>query len=194
MPISRDHPLRRLFRELVTRHFQDDLSIAEYVCGLLIDFIHVDHLYQIRNSCGKRLEEVGEMLVESNPMLEARSFDREREVRKHIGDYTLFLSGLFPEYIASLPRRGLRLDSLVDYVKAGRESYRIVSCFDQFEYRNEAPLFRRLSDSFELRKWQALQDKRCRRDKNRDPGSDSEWLAGGGKLDGSSVQGGRNHV
>ena len=43
-------------------------------------------------------------------------------------------------------------------------------------------------------KWQALQDKRCRRDKNRDPGSDSEWLAGGGKLDGSSVQGGRNHV
>ncbi len=151
MPISRDHPLRRLFRELVTRHFQDDLSIAEYVCGLLIDFIHVDHLYQIRNSRGKRLEEVGEMLVESNPMLEARSFDREREVRKHIGDYTLFLSGLFPEYVASLPRRGLRLDSLVDYVKAGRESYRIVSCFDQFEYRNEAPLFRRLSDSFELR-------------------------------------------
>jgi len=50
-----------------------------------------------------------------------------------------------------LPRRGLRLDSLVDYVKAGRESYRIVSCFDQFECRNEAPLFRRLSDSIELR-------------------------------------------
>jgi len=50
MPISRDHPLRRLFRELVTRYFQDDLSIAEYVCDLLIDFIHVDHLYQIRNS------------------------------------------------------------------------------------------------------------------------------------------------
>ena len=78
MPISRNHPLRRLFRELVTRHFQDDPSIAEYVCGLLIDFIHIDHLYRIRNSCGKRLEEVGEMLVESNPMLEARSFDREQ--------------------------------------------------------------------------------------------------------------------
>jgi len=40
---------------------------------------------------------------------------------------------------------------LVDYVKAERESYRIVSCFHQFEYRNEASLFRRLSDSFELR-------------------------------------------
>jgi len=93
MPISRDHPLRKLFRELVTRHFQDDPNIAEYVCGVLTDFMHVDHLYRIRDACGKRLEEVGEMLIESNPMLEARSFDREREVRMHIGDYTLFLSG-----------------------------------------------------------------------------------------------------
>jgi hypothetical protein len=37
------------------------------------------------------------MLIESNPMLEARSFDYERKVRKHIGDYTLFLTGLFPK-------------------------------------------------------------------------------------------------
>jgi len=151
MAISRDHPLRRLFGELVRRHFQDDAGIAQYVSGLLLDFVHVDNLYRIRNARGRRLEDVGEMLIESNPLLEARSFDRERAVRKHIGDYTLFLTGLFPEYVASLPRRGLRLESMVDYVKAGKESYRIVSCFDQFEYRNEAPLFRRLSESFELR-------------------------------------------
>jgi len=88
------------------------------------------------------------MLVESNPLLDARSFDREREVRKHIG-YTLFLSGMFPEYVAALPRRGLRLDSMIDYVKAGKESYRIVAAFDQFEYRHVAPLFRRLAEQFE---------------------------------------------
>jgi hypothetical protein len=35
-------------------------------------------------------------------------------------------------------------------VKAGKESYAIVSSFDQFEYREEAPIFRRLSESFEL--------------------------------------------
>jgi len=151
MPISRDHPLRRLFGELVRRHFQDDAGIAHYVSGLLVDFVHVDNFYRIRNARGRRLEDVGEMLIESNPLLEARSFDRERAVRKHIGDYTLFLTGLFPEYVGSLPRRGLRLDSMVDYVKAGKESYRIVSYFDQFEYRSEAPLFRRLSESFELR-------------------------------------------
>ena len=38
----------------------------------------------------------------------------------------------------------------MDYVKAGKESYTIVSSFDQFEYREEAPLFRRLSETFEL--------------------------------------------
>jgi hypothetical protein len=63
-------------------------------------------------------------------LLQGRSFEREREVRKHIGDYTLFLTGIFPEYVARLPRRGLRLDSMIDYVQAGKESYRIVAAFD----------------------------------------------------------------
>ena len=70
---------------------------------LLIDFVDVENLYLIRNCRSKRLEDVGEMLVESNPLLEAKSFEREREVRKHIGDYTLFLTGMFPEYVATLP-------------------------------------------------------------------------------------------
>ena len=70
-------------------------------------------------------------------------------MRKHIGNYTLFLTGMFPEYVATLPRRGLRLDRLIDYVKAGKESYRIVAAFDQFEYRQLASLFRRLAEEFE---------------------------------------------
>jgi hypothetical protein len=119
------------------------------VGDLLIDFVHVENLYLIRNCRSKRLEDVGEMLVESNPLLEAKSFEREREVRKHIGDYTLFLTGMFPEYVATLPRRSLRLDSLIDYVRAGKESYRIVGAFDQFEYRDVAPLFRRLGEQLE---------------------------------------------
>ena len=149
MRISPDHPLRKLFVDLAAKELPADREVAAYVANLLIDFVHVDHLYRIRNCRGKRLQEVGEMLVESNPLLGARSFEREREVRKHIGDYTLFLTGMFPEYVATLPRRGLRLDSIIDYVKAGKESYRIVAAFDQFEYRHVAPLFRRLAEHFE---------------------------------------------
>jgi hypothetical protein len=149
------HPLRRLFAELVRRRLVlacglDDPALQDYIAGVLTDFTHVDNLFRIRNASGKRLEDVGEMLLESNPILRGRSFDHEREVRKHIGDYTLFLAGLFPEYVARLPRRSLRLDSLIDYVKAGKESYAVVASFNLFEYRHDAPLFARLSDNFEL--------------------------------------------
>ena len=149
MRVSPNHPLRRLFAELVAKELPADREVAAYVGDLLIDFVHVDNLYRIRNCRGNRLEEVGEMLVESNPALDAPSFERERAVRKHIGDYTLFLTGMFPEYVATLPRLGLRLDSLIDYIKAGKESYRIVGAFDQFEHRRAALLFRRLAEQFE---------------------------------------------
>ena len=83
--------------------------LPEYVSGVLIEFCHVDSLYRIRNSRGKALEDVGEMLIASNPLLEGRSFIYEREVRKHIGDYTLFLAGLFPEHVARIHRQKTRL-------------------------------------------------------------------------------------
>ena len=63
MRISPDHPLRRLFAGLVAKELSADHEVAAYVADLLIDFVHVDHLYRIRNSRGKPLEEVGEMLV-----------------------------------------------------------------------------------------------------------------------------------
>ena len=154
--VGRDHPLRHFFAEVVGRRFESDARLpdprlASYVSGLLVDFTHVDNLYRVRDTRGRRLEDVGEMLLESNPLLEASSFDREREVRKHVGDYVLFLAGLFPESLSGRQRfRQMRLDVFVDYMKAGKESYRVVSAFDQFEYRDEAPLFRKLADNFEL--------------------------------------------
>ena len=151
-----EHSLRQFFEDLVWRHFTEDVrleepSITRYVSDLLSSFAHINNLYQIRNAYGKQLDDVGEMLVESNPMLEATSFDRERAVRKHVGDYTLFMTGLFPESVAkSNQAKRRRLDAYLDFVQAGKESYAIVSSFDQFEYRGEATLFRRLSENFEL--------------------------------------------
>jgi hypothetical protein len=148
--------LRNFLGELVWRHFFEDVrleepQVATYVAAVLADFVRTENLYRIRNAQGKRLEDVGEMLVESNPLLEAASFDREREVRKHVGDYTLFMTGLFPENVARIQKtRRPPLDAFVDFVQAGKESYAVVSSFDQFEYKEEAPLFRRLSENFEL--------------------------------------------
>ncbi len=154
--ISKSHPLRQLFDELVRRRFVRDIQISDsqlprYISGILVDFMHIDNLYRIRDVRGKHLEDIGEMLLESDPLLKADSFDREREVRKHIGDYTLFMTGLFPEHVTGVRRsRGVRLESFVDFVKAGKESYRIVSSYDPPEYESEEPLFRQLADKFEL--------------------------------------------
>ena len=155
MRVRADHPLNHLFTGLVQKHLVrsagiEDREMAAYIASLLVDFTHVDSLFRIRNARGKRLEDVGEMLIESNPLLGGRSFFYEREVRKHVGDYTLFLAGLFPEYLKRLPKRGMRIDAFIDYMEAGKEAYRVVASFDQFEFRNIAPLFRRLAERFEL--------------------------------------------
>lgn len=153
--ISADHPLRRLFRGLVARRLAEvgwsDTPAGEYVGDLLTDFTHVDNLYRLRDARGRRLETVAEMLVEGSPLTGAGGFPREREVRRHVGDFTLFFTGVFPELMESLQvRRRRGPDLFVDYVAAGRESYRKVAQFDSFHGLPQAPVFARLADGFEL--------------------------------------------
>lgn len=153
--ISDSHALRGFFTELVTEHFADgvgihDQEVAGYISNMLTEFCDVEQLLKVRNACGRQVNDVGEMLLESDPIYgPAPSFDRERQVRKHIGDYTLFFAGMFPEAINHFRLRRARLENLVDFVKAGKESYYIVSQFDVFEYKKVAPLFARLSHQFE---------------------------------------------
>ncbi|PSH04331.1 MAG: hypothetical protein CXZ00_08225 [Acidobacteria bacterium] len=153
--ISDRHPLRLLLSEQIARHFDlevglRDEEIWDYLTNLLTEFCDAHKLYGLKNAEGRSLDDVGEMLLESDPIYgPAASFDREREVRKHIGDFTLFFSGMFPESVNRFRLRRQRLENLIDFVHAGKESYFIVSQFDQMEYRKVAPLFGRLSRNFE---------------------------------------------
>lgn len=156
-PIPDHHPLRRLFVTLTEKSFVErlgwsDLNVTEYVSNLLVEFAHTDSLYRIRNQQGKALDTVVELLFESEVLLEAQSIDREREVHRHIGDFTLFMTGLFPEFLRRLKSAGLiyHKDFLVDYVKTGKRSYKIVAQCPDGEASKETPLFRKLSDNFEL--------------------------------------------
>ena len=154
--IPESHALRTMFLQLVQEHYIHDVGVIDkdvctYVSNVLAEFCSTEHLYKIRDANGRALHDVGEMLLESDPIYgPAPSFGREREVRKHIGDYTLFFTGMFPESINSLRLRRARLEGFVDFMKAGKESYTIVSKFNQFEYEQEAPLFAKLADNFEL--------------------------------------------
>src|SRR5712672_3350046 len=153
--IPESHPLRKLFQELVGRHYAEEIGIRDpevvaYVSHLLTEFCESDQLFKIHDPSDRPLTDLGEMLLESDPIYgPAPSFDRERQVRKHIGDYALFFAGMFPESINNHRMRRTRMESLIDFVKAGKESYYIVSKFEHFEYAKVAPLFRRMSQEFE---------------------------------------------
>ena len=153
--IPESHPLQQLFVELVGRHYAQEIGIRDpqvvsYVSHLLTEFCDARQLFRLRNASGRPLDDVGEMLMESDPVYgPAPSFDRERQVRKHIGDFTLFFTGMFPESVNRYRLHRQRLDTLVDWMKAGKESYYIVSKFEHFEYTKVAPLFANLSQHFE---------------------------------------------
>ena len=153
--IPETHPLHQLFVELVGRHYAQEIGIRDpqvigYVAHLLAEFCDAEQLMKIRTASGRPLNDVGEMLIESDPIYgPAPSFDRERQVRKHIGDYTLFFAGMFPESINHYRLRRQRVENFVEWVKAGKESYYIVSKFEHFEYAKVAPLFAQLSRKFE---------------------------------------------
>jgi hypothetical protein len=147
--------LQDFFGGLVSETFAStiglrDVGLTNYISEMLTNFCQAEELYKIRNAAGRQLSDVGEMMLESDPIFgSAPSFDRERAVRKHIGDYTLFFAGMFPDSINGTRLRRQRLESLIDFIKAGKESYYIVSKFDLFEYATAAPLFGKLAARFE---------------------------------------------
>jgi hypothetical protein len=151
--VPQEHALRQFFHEVVSDCYPtytglSDPEVTTYVADLLTEFTAAENLYRIRDASGKPVREVSEMLAASDPVLgTAPSFDVERELRKHIGDFALFSTGMYPE---SMHRWRSPSDaSYVEMVKTGKESYYIVSQFNLFEYKQEAPFFARLSEEFE---------------------------------------------
>jgi len=152
--ISESNPLQQFFQELVARNYGElgvrSSEVQAYVSNLLTEFCDVENLYKLKDENGEPLHDVGAMLLASDPIYgSAPSFDRERQVRKHIGDYALFFTGMWPEALNRFRLRRARMEGLIDFIRAGKESYFIVSKFEHFEYAKVAPLFRRMSQDFE---------------------------------------------
>jgi len=155
--VPQQHPLRQLFGFLTERNFTEtlgwpDFNVTDYLSNLLVEFAHIDRLHRIQDQKGQTVETVVELLYESEAGHDADSAEREREVHRHIGDFTLFIAGLFPEYLCYLKTDGMiyHQDHLVDYMKAGKRSYSIVATYQQGEFKEQPALFQKLSSNFEL--------------------------------------------
>jgi hypothetical protein len=151
--ISGEHPIWMYFGKAVHQAMVESLGMGEedvevYVTNLLVDFLHGDNMFAIRDRMGKPIDSVSDMLVEGDVRFNANSFDREREVHRHIGDFLLFSSGLFPEYLRELRAANMR-DLLLDVNRQAKESYHIASTFDHDPYTAEAKTLGKLSEQFE---------------------------------------------
>jgi hypothetical protein len=124
-----------------------DPRLVDYLSLLLSQSIHMDSLFRLKDTGGKRLEEVADMMMEAEALPpEGRT---RREYHRHIGDFALFWTGVYPEALNRLRSR-LTKDQFIDYCAQGKRSYYIASTFEEGPYREEAPVLRRLSEEFEL--------------------------------------------
>lgn len=162
-------PLRDFFAGIAEHAFQTRVGIADpplidYITDLLTRFIRSDALYTVRDLAGNRLEQIGAMLVEA----EARLGGARRDAHRHIGDFTLFWTGVYPEALhrGSSPRD----DRFIDYCTQGKRAYRIASTIPVGNEDVQSDVLERLSMEFELCAY-GLNEAR-REWERRDPGAD----------------------
>jgi hypothetical protein len=148
-----NHPLRRLFAGLTEHAFfahlgLADTSLTDYLSLLLTRFIHFDAIYRLRGAAGRPLTELVDMVLEAEQL--PAGGRTQREYYRHIGDFALFWTGVYPEALDQHRRQPCK-DALVSYTWQGKRSYLITSRLEEAEHHQEqAGLFRRLSEQFEL--------------------------------------------
>lgn len=140
--------IQRYFAGLAESTFQSQLGVVDpllidYVTDLLIRSVRSDVVHRVRSVTGRPLMSVHEMVAEAS----ARLGDAKRELHQHIGDFTLFWAGIYPEAL----RENEDEARFETYCSFGKRSYRIAS---EIESAREdvapATLLERLSERFDL--------------------------------------------
>ena len=95
-------PSEALFFYVVVRHALrasdlNDREVADYLSAMLLEFGQRDRAWRIDWNDDQRHRYLVDILTD----LEATVGDRRFKVMVHLGNYALWLSGLFPDYIAA---------------------------------------------------------------------------------------------
>ncbi|HEU4367741.1 MAG TPA: hypothetical protein VFV05_05860 [Methylomirabilota bacterium] len=149
--------LRRFFERAIQASFRDlslgDAPVAGYLADLLTRFARTETLFPPGVTL-PRLETVVDLLLEAQAAWDADAPHfgpgREVNVRRHIGDFTLFMTGVFRERVERIASRGY-------YVSQGQRAYRFVSehgrATSRPRERDAGPLYARLAERFEHYAW-----------------------------------------
>ncbi|MDH5649117.1 MAG: hypothetical protein OEY67_05625 [Gammaproteobacteria bacterium] len=112
------------FNVLLRRSVEQDRSrngrrVVNYIANLLSLFVPTDRVYRIRNTDIKPVEYIVDMLAE------AQSADSHRQfiIYCHIGNYSLYLTGLYSSWINNRYQYGRRPLNINYYLEQGQSSY-----------------------------------------------------------------------
>jgi hypothetical protein len=120
-----------------------DQAIVGYVAAVMTEFARADRLYALRTASGHTIDSVVQMLVETDKArADDPSIECTREARRYVGDYSLFMSGLFRTHVE-------KDGALEYYMEEGRRSYWAVSELDLTMFRTGFLMFQQLSTNFE---------------------------------------------
>ena len=146
---NRGQVLRRFFAGLTeyafhTRLRVTDPPLVDYLAELLVRFVRADELYPVRTPRGERLVQVADMLAEA----QYREGPARRQVHRHIGDFTLFWTGVYPEVVDGMRRGGK--DAFINYQQQGKRAYWIASTIPVEKESAPSYILKRLSEQFDL--------------------------------------------
>lgn len=142
--------IERFFRGLAESIFQSKLGVADvelvdYIGDLMLRFTSTEAMYRVRTAGGKPAGNVFDMLCEA----EKRIGLARREVHRHIGDFTLFWLGMYPESVRRT-KSPTKIDHFLNYCDQGKRAYRIASQIEGGKDRPPCEVLSQLSDRFEM--------------------------------------------
>ena len=152
--VQSDQPstsLQHFFSGIAEQTFQVQLGVADpimvdYLSDLLMRFLRTESLQRMRSPRGRPLLDLTDLLSEASQRIGVA----RRQIHQHIGDLTLFWTGLFPE---SLRDKGedKPTDRFIEYCHQGKRAYLVASSIeidDDVEVSSE--VLERLGQQFDL--------------------------------------------
>jgi hypothetical protein len=148
--LEHDEPLRispQLYFYVLTRHVLKETglesrTLSDYVASLLERFSDRARLRSPADGSSGPIQYVSDMLV----ALRKASPSQEFLIRAHIGNYSLFISGIFRETVQSRAQRGA--PDLSFYEDMGRSNYRVAASHQVARTAALSDVYEQLAENF----------------------------------------------
>lgn len=143
-------PAPALFAYVAVRHTLlaggvDDRDLADYLAALLLEFGAHDRHTRVRGTDDESYHYLTDIVADMAGHDDAG--ERAFLLQVHLGNYSLWLAGLFPDYIAARRTRAGGPD-LPYYDELGRHGYDLASRHQLAERFGVATIFRAAADRF----------------------------------------------